>query len=79
MLVLGVTVLTDRLRGPQFVLYWTWCFLLAVAAIAAALWDMLLVRRTSKRSRRELFRKQFMDDEFARKLRTKAPNHGDEH
>jgi hypothetical protein len=78
MLVLGVTVLADRLHGPQFVLYWTWCFLLSVAAIGVALWDMLLVRRASKQTRRELFRKQFMTSEFSDELRSKTDRHGDD-
>lgn len=59
MVVLGATVFVERLQGPRFVLYWTWCLLLAYAAIIIALWDMLLVRRASKRTRRELFRREF--------------------
>jgi hypothetical protein len=78
MLVLGLTVLSDRLHGMQIILYWSWCFLLAVASIVIALWDMILVRRSFKRTRRELFRDQFMTEESPEKLRSKAKSHGDE-
>ena len=69
MVVLGMTVLSERLRGLQFVLYWTWCLLLTFGAIILALGDMLLVRRTLQRTRRELFEREFMNQDFANKLR----------
>ncbi len=59
MLILGLTVLADRLHGPRFALYWSWCFLITTAAILVALFDMLMIRRTSRLTRRELFRQQF--------------------
>ena len=73
MVVLGATILAERLRGPQFLLYWSWCLLLTVVAIVISLWDMLLVRRASKRSRQELFQRQFMSEDFTKKLRKKPP------
>src|SRR6266404_9898501 len=69
MLVLGMTVLNERLQGLQFVLYWTWCLLLTVGAVVLALWDMLLVRRILNRTKRELFEREFMNQNFAEKLR----------
>jgi hypothetical protein len=69
MIVLGTTVFVERLQGPRFVLYWTWCLLLTYAALIIALWDMLLVRRASRRTRRELFRREFMSGHLADKLR----------
>jgi len=69
MAVLGTTVLAEHLRGPAFLLYWTGCLLLTCAAILVALWDMLLVRRISKHTRRELFRRQFMTGDLADRLR----------
>jgi TRAP-type C4-dicarboxylate transport system permease small subunit len=69
MVVLGVTVLEDDLQGPLFALYWSWCFLFAILAILVALWDMILVRRAFKRRRRELFREEFMTEEFVAKIR----------
>ncbi len=71
MVVLGMTVLYERLQGVQFVLYWTWCLLLTFGAIILALGDMLLVRRTLQRTRRELFEREFMNQRFADKLREK--------
>jgi TRAP-type C4-dicarboxylate transport system permease small subunit len=69
MVVLGVTIWEDDLRGPQFALYWSWCFLLAMAAIFVALWDAILVRRAFKQNRRELFRQEFMTEDFVTKMR----------
>ena len=37
MVVLGMTVLNERLQGLQFVLYWTWCLLLTFGAFILAL------------------------------------------
>ena len=59
MLVLGLTVLRERLHGPQFVLYWSWCFLITIAAILVALADLIMIRRASRQSRRKLFREHF--------------------
>jgi NADH:ubiquinone oxidoreductase subunit 6 (subunit J) len=73
MVVLGSTLLADQLHGPQFVLYWSWCLLLTLAAILVAIWDMLLVRRASKRTRQELFHRQFMSEDFAERLRKRPP------
>ena len=64
MVVLGTTILNERLQGLQFVFYWTWCLLLTFGAVILALWDMLLVRRILKRTRRELFQREFMDRGF---------------
>ena len=69
MVVLGMTILDEQLRGIQFVLYWTWCLLLTFGAIVVALWDMLLVRRILKRTRRELFEREFMSQDLADRLR----------
>jgi hypothetical protein len=69
MFVLGLTVLRKRIHGLQLVRYWTWCFLLAVGSIVCALWDMILVRRAFKQTRRQLFRDQFMTGSVAERLR----------
>ena len=59
MLVLGGSLLRDWLAGVRFALYWSWCFLLAIGTISAALLDLVLLRRASRRARRRLFREQF--------------------
>jgi hypothetical protein len=64
MVVLGMTVLKERLLGLQFILYWTWCLLFTFGAVILALWDMLLVRRILKQTRRELFQREFIDRGF---------------
>jgi hypothetical protein len=74
MVILGSTVLAPQLQGPQYLLYWTWCALFTIAAIIIALWDMLLIRRASKRTHRELFRKEFMRPNLGEKP-SKRPEH----
>ena len=69
MVVLGSTIFAQQLQGPQFLLYWIWCTLLTFAAILIALGDMLLVRRASKRTHRELFRQEFMSSDLREKSR----------
>jgi len=69
MVELGTTVLGEHLHGPRFLLYWTGCLLLTCAAILVALWDLVLVRRISRHTRRELFRRQFMSGNLADRLR----------
>ena len=71
MVVLGMTILNERLHGLQFVFYWTWCLLLTFGAIILALWDMLLVRRILKRTRRELFEREFINRGVIDKLSRK--------
>jgi hypothetical protein len=62
MVVLGVTVLAEHLQGPRYVLYWSWCFLICAMALLAALVDMVMIRRASRQTRRELFQEQFESD-----------------
>ncbi len=59
MAVLGATVWSERLQGEAFVVYWSWCFLLAVAAILLALTDLVLLGRAYRQSRRALFEQEF--------------------
>ena len=59
MVILGSTVLADRLAGPLYVIYWSWCFLTAMGATLMAVLDMILIRRASIRTRQELLRRQF--------------------
>ena len=63
MIVLGETFLKDDLRGPVFILYWTWCFLVTLLAGITAVVDMVFVRRAGRRSRRELFQREFTGKE----------------
>ena len=59
MLILGLTVWSERLQGPRFVLYWSWCFLITTTSICVAVLDMLMIRRVGRQTRRDLFRQQF--------------------
>jgi TRAP-type C4-dicarboxylate transport system permease small subunit len=61
MAVLGTTVWAAELRGPMYALYWSWCFLMLVITMFVALVDLVMIRRVSRQTRRELFRQQFAD------------------
>ncbi len=62
MVVLGTTVWSEQLKGPRYMLYWGWCFLLLMLTIFVALFDLVLVRRASRQTSRELLQQQFMSD-----------------
>jgi membrane protein implicated in regulation of membrane protease activity len=66
---LGMTILSSRLQGRAYVVYWSWCFLLVVAAILLALVDLLLLRRAYRQSRRVLFEREFMTKDFVEQVR----------
>jgi hypothetical protein len=76
MVVLGVTVFSNSLHGLRYATYWSWCFLLTTAAIIVALWDMLMLRRAGKQTRRQLFREQFMTPDLLEKLQKKDDGKG---
>ena len=59
LVVLGLTVWSEQLKGPRYVIYWSWCFLLLLITMLTALVDAMMIRRTSRQTRRELLRKQF--------------------
>ena len=67
MVVLGLSVWVERLQGLRFLLYWSWCLLLTLAALGVAVWDLALVRRAFARRRRELFRREFIDRDLDRR------------
>lgn len=62
MLIWGQTFLKSRLEGMAFLVYWSFCFVFTLLAIATALLDILLVRRQSRIDRREMLRKAFTDN-----------------
>ena len=54
MLILGETVLNTRLNRGTFVIYWTTCFLLTMAAIIVAFIDIRAVQQKVGREQRDL-------------------------
>ncbi len=50
----GQTVLTGRLEGVSYLLYWLVCFGLTFFAILVALWDARALRQRSRREHRDL-------------------------
>lgn len=63
MLVLGLTVLKDRLRPETFVLYWLVCMLMTCLALIIALLDMRAVRMRSQREQIELVNRALQEIE----------------
>ena len=60
MVVLGVSVLKFWLANwPRFILYWSWCFLIAMLAMLVALFDMVMIRRAGRETQRKLYQQQF--------------------
>ena len=56
MVVWGQTLLRPRLAGLVFLAYWLGCFLLTLAAMAAALLDVRATWRRARREREDLLR-----------------------
>lgn len=73
MLVWGQTFLQSRLEGAGYILYWSICFLFTFLAIATALLDILLVRRQTRRERRELLKKAFVEKQASERNRGNNP------
>jgi len=63
MLILGETALNGHLRGTVFVLYWTSCFVLTMAAIIVALRDLRALQRKVGREQRDLMEDTLSDVE----------------
>ena len=61
MLIWGQTVLKSRLEGLAYLIYWSICFLFTLLTLATAILDIILVRRRSRRDRRELIKKTIVD------------------
>lgn len=56
MLVLGATVLNNRLQGLFFIYYWLICALCTCLAFMIALLDLRAVRRRSQQAQNDLVR-----------------------
>jgi hypothetical protein len=56
MLVAGVTVLEDRLKGFYFIYYWLICAMFTLLAFMIALLDFRAVRRRSQQAQTDLIR-----------------------
>ena len=54
MVILGQTVLKDRLHGADFIQYWLICVVVTWVTLITALLDMRVVRKRSKREQTEL-------------------------
>jgi hypothetical protein len=63
MLILGETILNLRLTPRLFVLYWTSCFLLTMAAIIIAFLDIRAMQRKVGREQRDLLENALSDIE----------------
>jgi hypothetical protein len=54
MVIVGQTVLRNRLQGVSFMLYWLGCIVLTWVTLIVALLDMRAVRKRSRREQTEL-------------------------
>jgi 4-hydroxybenzoate polyprenyltransferase len=54
MVVLGSTVLSSRLSGMTFLLYWFVCLFLTIFAMIAALIDVMAIRRSAMEEQKRL-------------------------
>jgi hypothetical protein len=69
MLILGMTILSGRLKHYDFLIYWTICFgLTGLAAVMAAL-DLLVIKRESREAQRDLIQEALNEVEEEKKKR----------
>ena len=59
MLILGETLLDERLAGLWFIGYWLACFMLTVLAICAAMLDAHALRQEIRQEQKDLLRDTF--------------------
>ncbi len=69
MLVLGMTVLKDRLRLQTFLYYWLICMIVTGLALIIALLDLRAVRLRSKVEQAELLNQTLREIEREKKRR----------
>jgi hypothetical protein len=75
MLIIGQTLLKDRLSGVGFVLYWMICFILTGIAIFVALVDARVLQYRTRREHRELVQNTL--EEIDTEAKTKPRRDGD--
>ncbi|MGZ4962723.1 MAG: hypothetical protein ACXWIU_16000 [Limisphaerales bacterium] len=59
MVVLGQTVFATRLKDYDYVFYWGACMIMTLLAAVAALIDMAVIRRQSRREHHQLVEESF--------------------
>ena len=67
MLIWGLTVLSGRLEGLTFVIYWLVCFAFTGLALLTALLDLMIVRHRQREEQRDLIVKAIEDFETEKK------------
>ncbi len=73
MLVIGQTVLKDRLQSLAYVYYWLTCTVFTFLTLIVALLDMRIVRRRAREQQSELVKNTLRDINLAQdKLREKS-------
>jgi hypothetical protein len=73
MLIWGLTVLSGRLKGLAFVIYWLVCFVFTGLALLTALLDLLIVRHRQREEQRDLIVKAIEDLEAKKKEKAQRP------
>jgi membrane protein implicated in regulation of membrane protease activity len=69
MLFWGQTVLSSRLTGKTFIIYWTLCFLVTGLALIISLWDSYRLRRQMRQKQQRLLQEMLQQVEQARRER----------
>jgi hypothetical protein len=69
MVILGMTAFASRLKGYDFLAYWTVCFGLTSVAAVLALLDMLVIKRQSRKAQRDLIEEALNQVEAEKKKR----------
>jgi hypothetical protein len=76
MLVVGQTILKNRLTDLGFLLYWLVCFCLTGLAAIVALFDAYALRQRARQQRRDLLEEAIKDIEIEARTRStkQVPN-----
>lgn len=72
MLICGETVLQERLRPFDFVIYWLVCFVLTGVAMIAAIRDLRDLQRRTREQQRDLLHSALRDIESEARRRQQA-------
>jgi hypothetical protein len=72
MLIWGLTVLSGRLEGLTFIVYWLVCFALTGLALLTALLDLMIIRHRQREEQRDLIVKAIEDFEAEKKEKSQT-------
>ena len=71
MLVMGLTVLSRRLEGWTFLIYWLGCFVFTLAAMLVAFVDLWAIRQRTRDEQRDLIQQTLEDADEAQERKSR--------